>query len=107
MLPEKHLADYLAGTLPPDESAAREAQLLADPEAMRVVVDQRRMDAALRGILDPQCERLETAIMANIQSAGYEALEEGGIAGVHAPLALQRFDQDGRHPGPVGFASRQ
>ena len=72
---EQQLADYLASALPDRERAEFEAELAAHPEALRELVEQRRLDAALGALLDPKSEPLEAAIMASVRGATDEAIE--------------------------------
>ena len=75
MPPEQHLADYLAGALLNRERAEFEAELTAHPEALRELVEQRCLDAALGALLDPESERIEAAILARVRGATHEAAE--------------------------------
>jgi anti-sigma factor RsiW len=75
MLPEQRLADYLAGALTDRERAAFEAELAAHPEALRELVEQRRLEAALGALLNPSTARLEVAILASVRGASDEAIE--------------------------------
>jgi anti-sigma factor RsiW len=72
---EQQLADYLAGALPERERAAFEAELAAHPEALRELVEQRRLDAALDALLNPSHARVEVAIMASVRGASDEDIE--------------------------------
>jgi anti-sigma-K factor RskA len=72
---EQRLADYLAGALAGQERAAFEAELAADPEALRELVQQRRLDAALGALLDPNAARIEAAIMASVLGASDSEVE--------------------------------
>ena len=72
---EQRLADYLAGALTDRERAEFEAELAAHPEALRELVEQRRLEAALGALLDPKSEPLEAAIMASVRGATDEAIE--------------------------------
>ena len=80
MPPEQRLADYLIGTLSDQERAALEAELAADPEGWRGVVQQRRLDAALGALLNPNTARLEAAILASVRGASDEAIEARVLA---------------------------
>jgi hypothetical protein len=75
MPPEQRLADYLTGALSDQERAALEAELAADPEGWREVVQQRRLEAALGALLNPNTARLEAAILASVRGASDEAIE--------------------------------
>jgi anti-sigma factor RsiW len=75
MPPEQRLADYLCGTLTDEERAALEAELAADPESWREVVQQRRLEAALGALLNPNTARLEAAILASVRGASDETIE--------------------------------
>jgi hypothetical protein len=66
---DQRVADYLASALTGHERAAFEAELAADPEALRKLVQQRRLDAALGALLDPNAARIEAAIMASVLGA--------------------------------------
>ena len=70
MPPEQRLADYLAGTLTAHERAELEAALATDPEGLRELAGQRRLDAALSALLEPNPERVEAAIMATLRGVG-------------------------------------
>jgi anti-sigma factor RsiW len=72
---EQQLADHLAGALPERERAAFEAELAAHPEALRELVEQRRIEAALGALLSPNTARLEGAILASVRGASDEAIE--------------------------------
>jgi len=75
MPPEQRLADYLTGSLTDEECAALEAELATDPESWREVVQQRRLEAALGALLNPNTARLEAAILASVRGASDEAIE--------------------------------
>jgi len=86
MPPEQRLADYLCGTLTDEERAALEAELAADPERWREVVQQRRLEAALGALLSSNTARLEAAILAGVRGASDEAIEARILAAtVHSP----------------------
>ena len=86
MPPEQRLADYLTGTLTDEERAALEAELAADPEGWREVVQQRRLEAALGALLNPNTARLEAAILASVRGASDEAIEARILTAiVHSP----------------------
>ncbi len=71
MQSEASLAAYLDGSLPAKESAALEASALNDGELLREIVQQRQMEAALRGFLgESQC--MEVAIMASVRGVSDE-----------------------------------
>ena len=72
---DQRVADYLASALTGHERAAFEAELAADPEALRKLVQQRRLDAALGALLDPSTARIESAIMASVLGASDVAVE--------------------------------
>jgi hypothetical protein len=75
MPPEQRLADYLADVMTGPERAEFEAGLAADPEALRGLVEQRRLDAALSALLDTSSERIETAILASIRGVSDETVQ--------------------------------
>ena len=72
---EQRLADYLASAFTGHERVAFEVELAADPEALRELVQQRCLDAALGALLDPSAARIEVAIMASVRGASDEAIE--------------------------------
>ena len=88
---EQRLSDYLAGALTGHERAAFEAELAADPEALRELVRQRRLDAALGALLDPNAARIEAAIMASVLGASDGEVEARVVeATVFAPSSGRR-----------------
>src|SRR4051812_10988585 len=70
---EQRLADFLAGELPADQRAEFEGEVLADADGLTELVEQRRMDAALRALLDPAQDRVEAAILASVRGRSDEA----------------------------------
>jgi anti-sigma factor RsiW len=72
---ERQLADYLAGTLTDEERVAFAVELAAHPEALREVVRQQRLDAALGALLNPGHARVEAAIMASVRGTSDEVIE--------------------------------
>lgn len=86
MPPEQRLADYLTGSQTDEECAALEAELAADPEDWREVVQQRRLEAALGALLSSNTVRLEAAILASVRGASDEVIEARILtATVHSP----------------------
>jgi hypothetical protein len=68
VISEERWVDYLADRLSPGERERFEQEVAADPEALRRLVDQERMDAALR-IVEGQAaqrEQLRSSILAAI-----------------------------------------
>jgi hypothetical protein len=76
MVPDEQLAAYLADELSPAGRAAVEAQLLADPAALQRLLAQRRVDTALRALLDPHACQIEVGIMTGVRGITDEAATE-------------------------------
>ena len=70
MLTDDQLIAYLAGTLPAEERARVEAELAGDPESLRRVLDQERLDTALKLLLNPAAtrERVKASVLAGIRT---------------------------------------
>lgn len=70
MIPDDQLLAYLAGTLPPEERSRLEAELMRDPEAMRRLLDQERLDASLKLLLNPAANhsQVKASILAGIRT---------------------------------------
>jgi|GEM_PF-1145989 len=68
------LIAYLAGTLSVEERARVEADLAHDPEALRRVLDQERLDAALKLLFNPAVNRaqVKASILAGIRTTTHE-----------------------------------
>jgi anti-sigma-K factor RskA len=105
MSPEQRLADYLAGVLTSTERAELETELAANPEALRELVQQRRLDAALRPLLDEKSEPIQTAILASIRGVSDDAAQTRVLKATafaqparHWPRAWEALFQQ----GPVG-----
>jgi FecR protein len=77
---ERSLADYLAGELPPAARAAFEEEILTDADALAELVEQRRLDAALRALLDPAQDRVEAAILASVRGRSDETAVKDVLA---------------------------
>lgn len=96
---EETLAAYLADTLPAEESAAFEEAALDDDELFREIVQQRQMEAALRGLLG-ESKRMEAAIMASVRGVSDEtAAARAMIDAVRGPTA--RPARAWRLPSPL------
>lgn len=74
MLSDQELADYFSGTLSDAERKAFEERVLDDSEAMKELVQQRRLHTALKALLDPAPERVEAAILARVRGVSDEAV---------------------------------
>jgi len=99
---EETLAAYLADTLPADECAAFEEAALDDGELFREIVQQRKMEAALRGLLG-ESKRMEAAIMASVRGVSDEtAAARVMIDAVRGPTA--RPARAWRWPSPLSPA---
>lgn len=74
MISDEQLLAYLAGTLPAEERARVEAELAGDPEALRRVLDQERLDASLKLLLNPTANRaqVKASILAGIRTTTHE-----------------------------------
>jgi anti-sigma factor RsiW len=72
---EQRMTDYLDGALTIDERTEFESELIANPEVLRELLDQRRLDAALAAMLDSSSQRKESAIMAGVMGASHETVE--------------------------------
>lgn len=77
---DERMAAYLAGDLAPADRAAFEREILADPKRFAELVEQQCMDAGLRALLDPNAQRVESAIMASVRSVSEEAAVEQVLA---------------------------
>jgi hypothetical protein len=77
MLPEERLADYFAGVLSPEDSAAVEAEILVNRDTLRELCVQQQVDAALKALLDSGKAQLEAAILASVHGLSNEAVEAG------------------------------
>jgi hypothetical protein len=80
MLPEERLADYFAGVLSPEDSAAVEAEILVNRDTLRELCVQQQVDAALKALLDPGKAQLEAAILASVHGLSNEAVEAKVLA---------------------------
>jgi len=83
------LLAYLDDTLDPKARAQVEAQLADDPEALRFVIEQRRMDRALRSALRPEAakHRVKQSILAAVRASAPEPLKARVLEEVRAPAA--------------------
>jgi hypothetical protein len=70
VIPDDQLIAYLAGTMPMEERARVETELARDPEALRRVLDQERLDASLKLLLNPAADRaqVKASILAGIRT---------------------------------------
>ena len=69
MLPDERLADYFAGVLSPEESAAVEAEILVNRDSLRELCVQQQVDAAPlndhdRAVLAGQLNQAKQAVTA-------------------------------------------
>ncbi|MEA3207598.1 MAG: hypothetical protein QOE70_655 [Chthoniobacter sp.] len=71
MQSEETLTAYLEGILPKEECAAFEESALKDGNLFGEIVHQRRMEAAMRGLLG-ESQRMEAAIMASVRGVSDE-----------------------------------
>ena len=78
MLTDDQLIAYLAGTLPTEERARVETELAADPESLRRVLDQERLDTALKLLLNPAAtrERVKASVLAGIRTPTHDVSAE-------------------------------
>ena len=74
MISDDQLIAYLAGTLPAEERARVEAELAGDPEALRRLLDQERLDASLKLLLNPAAsrERVKASVLAGIRTTTHD-----------------------------------
>jgi hypothetical protein len=74
MLSDDQLIAYLAGTLPAEELSRVETELAGDPEALRRLLDQERLDTALKLLLNPAAsrERVKASVLAGIRTTTHE-----------------------------------
>ncbi len=98
MISDDQLIAYLAGTLPAEERARVETELAGDPEALRRVLDQERLDTALKLLLNPAAsrERVKASVLAGIRTTPHAVsadevmkkvlLESGKNALAYRPL---------------------
>ena len=70
MLSDDQLIAYLAGTLPAEDRTRVEAELVADADALRRVLDHERLDAALKLLLNPAArrEQVKASVLAGIRT---------------------------------------
>ena len=78
MLSDDQLIAYLSGTLPVEERARVETELAGDPEALRRVLDQERLDVALKLLLNPAAtrEQVKASVLAGIRTPTHDASAE-------------------------------
>ena len=86
------LSAYLEDALQPGARAQLEAQLASDPEALRYVVGQRKLDRLLRSTLRPetQKQRLKQSILAAVSGMAPEQLKARVLAETVAPRVARR-----------------
>ena len=102
MQSEETLAAYLDGSLPAEERAALEEAALNEGELFREIVHQRKMEAALRGLLG-ESQRMEEAIMVSVRGVSDEtAAARVMTAAVRGPTA--RPARAWRLPSPLSPA---
>lgn len=83
MLTEPQLIAYVEGTLSPDERAQVEAALAQDESLRRRVLEQMRLDAALRAALGPKAnERVKQSVLAILRGESEAALKRQVAAAV-------------------------
>lgn len=84
MIDPEQLAAYLAGELAADRRAAFEEALADDPAAVRDLLDQERMDAALRVLLGPpeHRERVKRSILEVVSGPDARQVRSGVIRAV-------------------------
>ncbi len=70
MISDDQLIAYLAGTLPAEARARVETELAGNPEALRRVLDQERLDTVLKLLLNPAAsrERVKASVLAGIRT---------------------------------------
>lgn len=87
MITDDQLIAYLAGQLPADEKARLESALATDPDALRRLLDQERLDSVLRLLHAPASERLavKNSILAVVQSQSHHATVRDVMASVRPP----------------------
>ncbi len=107
MLSDDQLIAYLSGALPSEERARVEAELAGDAEALRRLLDQERLDASLKLLLNPGAgrERLKASVLAGIRTPAHEVSAEAVMKQVlleSGKNALAyRTDVEERGPGLV------
>jgi anti-sigma factor RsiW len=93
------LSAYLEDALQPGARAQHEAQLASDPEALRYVVGQRKLDRLLRSALRPetQKQRLKQSILAAVSGMAPEQLKARVLAETVAPQVARRESGTHKH----------
>lgn len=87
MISNDQLIAYVSGALQKEERARLEAQLANDETALRVVLDQERLDAALGAMFGGAAEReqVRQAILEVVSGASYQDIKRSVIHDIAAP----------------------
>lgn len=90
MISSDQLIAYASGTLAPEERARVEDQLAGDETALRVVLEQERMDASLRVLLGSAAarEQVKRAILEVVSGASYEDVKSSVLKDVRVAPRL-------------------
>ena len=94
MISDSQIQAYLAGQLSAADRANFESAVTADPEALRRLIDQERLDSALRILLAPATlrQRCRSALLANILGQSHQSAVRQVMAAVQpAPPSMRRF----------------
>ena len=92
MIARDTLAAYLEDALDVEARAQIEAQLASDLEALRYVVEQRKLDRLLRSTLRPetQKQRVKQSILASVSGIAPEKLKVRVLEETRSPQIIQR-----------------
>ncbi len=92
MIDRDTLAAYLEDALDAEARAQIQAQLASEPEALRYVLEQRKLDRLLRSMLRPetQKQRVKQSILAAVGGIGPAQLKARVLEETVSPQAAQR-----------------
>jgi ferric-dicitrate binding protein FerR (iron transport regulator) len=87
MIANEQLIAYLSGALAPEERTMLEEQLAGDETALRLVMEQERLDAALRAMFGAAAEReqVKQAILEVVSGASYQDIKSSVMHDIAAP----------------------